>query len=348
MIMNKGLKRFVYASGFLLFFSGVIFGAYALVFRSAPSCFDGRQNGDETGIDCGGTCMPCAQKYAQAIEVGNVLRFASDGKTVIVAEINNPNDDYGFKDVTYVMQALDESGQTIASATGNAFLYDRRTKGGRYLVDTLDVPGGSVGEVSIGFFEPQVVSREEFSEPNVNIQRSSTDIIGLKKTVEPIYVFTRDINVKTVGDEVKKLEEFLYQKQFLKKLPDGTFDADTKAALVAYQKSRAIIPASGLFGPATRAKVNAEVERVTKAVIEPGGGVSINGNIKNNDIITASKVVITGLLYDAMGAIVGGSKTELDLVEATEERAFKILFPDTVPLDRIDTTKTRLFVDAIK
>jgi len=346
--MSSRLKQVIYGVGFLLVFSAVAFGVYALLFRPAPTCFDGRRNGNETGIDCGGGCVPCAQKYAQALIVGAVRTFASNGKTVVIAAINNPNDDYGIREVAYTINALDEGGQTVASATGNTFIYDRRTKGDRYIVGTLDVHGGSVASVAVEFSEPQVVPRMEFVEPNVNIQRSSTDIVGLKKTTEPVYVFTRTIDAKTAGDEVKKLEEFLQQKQFLKKLPDGTFDADTKAALVAYQKARNITPASGLFGPLTRAKVNAEMERVTKVTISPDGEVSINGTIKNNDIIDASRVVITGLLYDASGSMVGGSKTELDRVDATEERVFKILFPKTVPLDLVDTIKTRVFVDAIK
>jgi hypothetical protein len=28
--------------------------------RPAPTCTDGRRNGSETGIDCGGSCGPCA------------------------------------------------------------------------------------------------------------------------------------------------------------------------------------------------------------------------------------------------------------------------------------------------
>lgn len=346
--MGSGPKQFIYGAGFLLFFSAVIFGVYAMLFRSTPTCFDGRQNGQETGVDCGGMCMPCAQKYAQDITVGNVLRFASGGKVVIVAAISNPNDDYGFKRVAYTMKAHDANGQVIASAGGHTFIYDRKTKGNRYLVDTLDAPEGSVATVTIDFSEPQVVSREEFVEPNVSMKQSSTDIVGLKKITEPVYVFTRVIDAKTTGIEVQKLEEFLYQKQFLKKLPDGTFDADTKAALVAYQKSRKILPVNGVFGTATRKKINAEVARVTKLVVEPGGGVSITGSVKNNDIISASKVVVTGLLYDSAGSIVGGSKTELDAVDAAEERTFKIVFPKTVPIDRVDTARTRLFVDSIR
>lgn len=347
-VMNRGLKQFIYGAGFLLFFSAVVFGVYVLVFRSTPSCFDARKNGGEVGVDCGGPCAPCEQKYALPIEVSGVTRFGSGGKTVVAVAMHNPNDDYGFKDVTYILKGLDVNGMVVASVSGHTFIYDRKTKGDRYLIDTLEASSDSISEVAVEFSSPQVAAREAFFEPDVNVMRYVTDIAGLGRVTEPVFVFTKEINTTTTGNEVKQLEDFLYQKQFLKKLPDGTFDADTRAALVAYQKARNIIPASGLFGPLTRAKVNAEVDRVTRLVVEPQGSVAISGIIKNNDLVAASKTVVTSLLYDASGIWLGGSKTELENVQATEERAFKIVFPETVPVNRIDETKTRVFVDSIK
>lgn len=347
-VMNRGLKQFIYGAGFLLFFSAVAFGVYVLVFRSAPSCFDVRQNGKEMGIDCGGPCAPCEQKYALSIEVSGVTQFGSGGKTVVVVAMHNPNDDYGFKDVTYRLKGLAMDGSVVASVSGHAFIYDRKTKGNRYLVDTLEASSDSITKVVVEFSNPQVVAREELVEPDVNIMRYVTDIAGLGRVTEPVFVFTKEINTTTIGNEVKQLEDFLYQKQFLKKLPDGTFDADTRTALVAYQKARSIIPASGLFGPLTRAKVNAEVDRITRLVVEPRGSVAVSGAIKNNDLVASAKTVVTALLYDASGIWLGGSKTELENVQATEERVFKVVFPETVPVDRIDETKTRVFVDSIK
>lgn len=347
--MNRGLKQFVYGAGFLLFFSGVMFGVYSLVFKAAPTCFDAKQNGTETGVDCGGGCAPCGQKYARDIEVDSMVTFSSgDTRTVVVAYLKNPNDDFGFRDVIYTITAKDGSGATIGTASDHAFLYDRASKGGSYLIATIGAAKENIADISIVFTEPQVAAREDFIEPKVSVQRSTTDIVGLKKVTEPLFVFTRDLGMKTTGDEVQKLEEFLYQKQFLKKLPNGAFDLDTKLALTDYQKARKIAPANGIFDARTRTRVNAEIDRVTKFVIESNGSVTIGGTIKNNDIVNASRVVVTGLLYDATGIMIGGSKTEINDMQAAEEQAFKIVFPKTVPIDKIDTTRTRVFVDSIK
>lgn len=333
----------------MLFFSGVIFGVYLLMFKAPPTCSDAKQNGMETGIDCGGGCAPCGQKYAQNIEVSSVVKFPfGSARTVIVIYLKNPNDDFGFRDVIYTIEAKDASGEATGMVNGHMFMYDRSAKIGRYIVATIDVPIENIADTSITFSAPQVVPKDEFIEPRVSIKRSSTDIVGLRKITEPSYVFVKDLAMKATGDDVKKLEEFLYQKQFFKKLADSTFDLDTKLALIDYQKARRISPASGIFDAKTRAKVNAEVDRVTKLVVQPESSVSISGNVKNDDIKGASKVVITGLLYDSMGVQLGGSKTELDELSAAEERIFKIVFPKTTEIDRVDTTRTRLFVDSIQ
>ena len=347
--MNRGLKQFTYGAGFLLFFSAVIYGVYALTLKPTPTCFDNRQNGTETGIDCGGGCTPCAQKYAQDIEVDSIIKFASgDARTVVIAYLKNPNDAYGFRDVLYTITAKDVSGQTIGSTSDHLFMYDRSAKIGRYVVAVLDVPMADINDLAMTFSDKVVVARDAFIEPRVSITRSSTDVTGLKTVTGPAYVFGRDLGMKETGDDVKQLEEFLLQKQFFMKLPDGTFDLDTKLALTAYQKSRKIAPANGIFDARTRAKVNAEVDRVTKTVIGSDASVTVGGAIKNNDIVNASKVMITALLYDATGVQLGGSKTELDDMQAGEERSFKILFPKTVAFDQIDPLRTRLFVDAIR
>ncbi|MBU6431623.1 hypothetical protein KGQ29_04640, partial [Patescibacteria group bacterium] len=54
---------------FLIFaaflFSFIILPAY-FIFYKAPTCFDGKQNGDEKGVDCGGSCVNlCRSQYLE-------------------------------------------------------------------------------------------------------------------------------------------------------------------------------------------------------------------------------------------------------------------------------------------
>jgi hypothetical protein len=77
------------------------------------------------------------------------------------------------------------------------------------------------------------------------------------------FVFTRDLQVYDVGNDVKQLQKFLNAQGFLlSQAGPGSpgnettkFGAKTKAALIRFQKSVGITPASGYFGPVTRAYV---------------------------------------------------------------------------------------------
>ncbi len=65
---------------------------FFLLYRS-PTCFDGKQNGGETGIDCGGSCqLLCTALSLPLILKGDpqVLRV-QDNTFEIVAIIENPN-----------------------------------------------------------------------------------------------------------------------------------------------------------------------------------------------------------------------------------------------------------------
>ncbi len=85
-------KRFILA---LVIFILVVLvgGPVYLYFHKAPTCFDKKQNADETGVDCGGSCtLVCTTETLPLIMKGDpqVLRVATSTYEV-VAYIQNPN-----------------------------------------------------------------------------------------------------------------------------------------------------------------------------------------------------------------------------------------------------------------
>ena len=79
-----------------------------------------------------------------------------------------------------------------------------------------------------------------------------------------LFTFTRNLQVGMMGADVKQLQLFLISQNAgpaARKLKahgaTQTFAILTKAALVEFQKSVDITPASGYFGPITRTWVNA-------------------------------------------------------------------------------------------
>lgn len=68
------------------------------------------------------------------------------------------------------------------------------------------------------------------------------------------YNFTRDLTVGSKGDDVSALQQILIDGGYLKiAAPTGYFGSLTKSALAAWQKANGISPASGYFGPKSRA-----------------------------------------------------------------------------------------------
>jgi hypothetical protein len=74
-----------------------------------PTCTDGIQNGDETGIDCGGTCDPC--------EVGIQGQWQSSGANVAPLLVNLFGTDSIYAefrtDLTYTVEQYDTSGAVL-------------------------------------------------------------------------------------------------------------------------------------------------------------------------------------------------------------------------------------------
>ena len=94
-------------------------------FNKPATCFDSKQNGDERGVDCGGSCklicttdvIPLDIKYAKAV--------ASDiGLYDIVALIENRNKDKDTHDgkIDYTFLIYDRSGSVIKTISGSTTL----------------------------------------------------------------------------------------------------------------------------------------------------------------------------------------------------------------------------------
>lgn len=81
-----------------------------------------------------------------------------------------------------------------------------------------------------------------------------------------VRVFKNNLTVGSLGSQVKALQEFLNARGFIVEASGPgspgnettRFGAATKAALIKYQKARGIAPASGYFGPKTRAQAESE------------------------------------------------------------------------------------------
>lgn len=90
------------------------------LFYTAPSCTDNTKNGDEQGVDCGGSCTKlCASAFLD-IPSPSWVRFREIAPRLynVAAYIVNPNPNAGARNISYRLNILDREGLEIAEATG--------------------------------------------------------------------------------------------------------------------------------------------------------------------------------------------------------------------------------------
>ncbi|MEX2368985.1 MAG: hypothetical protein WD552_01165 [Candidatus Paceibacterota bacterium] len=109
----------------LLLVAGVV---YVATFFPEPTCFDGEQSGDETGIDCGGSCALVCQAQTSAASVVWDRAFQVGGDVYsLAAYIENPNTDLVAEDVSYIFRLYDKDNIFITERRGSTTLLPQAT-----------------------------------------------------------------------------------------------------------------------------------------------------------------------------------------------------------------------------
>lgn len=121
-------KQFLYGTLYLSILGALVWGIYSITLRPAPSCFDNYQNGTETGIDCGGSCISCEVKNLQPLFVGAPVLLGDDRAFTATAELQNPNASFSARNFSYVVNFYDTAGTLLKSVTSKSFVYAGQTK----------------------------------------------------------------------------------------------------------------------------------------------------------------------------------------------------------------------------
>ncbi|MCR4279133.1 MAG: hypothetical protein NUV78_00090 [Candidatus Zambryskibacteria bacterium] len=90
---SRNRKRIILAI-VIIFVVGLIGLPAYLIFYKAPTCFDGKLNGDETGVDCGGSCqLLCSAESVPLLIKGDprVLTLAPNTFQVVALVENSNN-----------------------------------------------------------------------------------------------------------------------------------------------------------------------------------------------------------------------------------------------------------------
>lgn len=130
--MTWALKRqILYVLILLLFFGGVAFLIIYPQFNKPPTCNDGRQNGKETGVDCGGTCVRACSNQVEDISViwSRIFKVVP-GRYNAVAYLINHNENAVALKVNYRFRFADKNNIYIGKRDGSTYV----PPGGRFAV----------------------------------------------------------------------------------------------------------------------------------------------------------------------------------------------------------------------
>ncbi|MDB5189210.1 MAG: hypothetical protein JWL82_167 [Parcubacteria group bacterium] len=116
-------KRFTILSIIGIVIVAVVGGTAYLTLHQAPSCVDHKQNQDEEGIDCGGMCTYlCSASQAEPSAKFVLPLHPSEGRTDIIASIENPNPSSAAKNLKYTIELYSASNAVVARKVGTVDL----------------------------------------------------------------------------------------------------------------------------------------------------------------------------------------------------------------------------------
>src|SRR3989338_7543276 len=122
--MTWALKRQLSYIGILILFFGIF--AFLIIYpgsKETPTCFDGRQNGTETGVDCGGTCARACLFESGQVSVRLARAFeVIPGRYNAVAYLTNHNKNLSAGRVKYQFRFADKDNVYLGRREGYTYI----------------------------------------------------------------------------------------------------------------------------------------------------------------------------------------------------------------------------------
>lgn len=113
-----GKRKFLYLSIIFIVFLAVSVPIIYSIYPK-PSCFDGKQNQNEKGVDCDGSCQKVCLELTNPLQVLWARPFEiSEGVYGAVAYVSNPNFSLGAKDIPYTFKLYDNRNILIEERRG--------------------------------------------------------------------------------------------------------------------------------------------------------------------------------------------------------------------------------------
>lgn len=206
-------RRVIYGGGFCLFWLGIFTTIYIVYFHVPPSCFDGRQNADERGVDCGGSCVRiCAFDVVSPTITWGRAFPGNNGMYNVVAYVENKNRSAATPEMRYTISLYDASG-LIAERSGTTIVppdssypifEDRIDTNGRTPTQTfVEIEPSSLWVPAPNAASQFTISNRSLSgvdfKPRLNATIYNNDLDEAKEVEVVATIFDRDGNALTAS-----------------------------------------------------------------------------------------------------------------------------------------------------
>lgn len=119
----RSRRQGTYLGIFSLIILAVLFVVLYPVLNKPPTCFDKKQNGIETGVDCGGDCILYCPKTVALPRVDFAAIFPVSGDVYnAVALLTSTDPNAGARKAAYTFTFYDEAGKVINESKGSTFI----------------------------------------------------------------------------------------------------------------------------------------------------------------------------------------------------------------------------------
>lgn len=303
--MQERLFKQIVISLFTSIFIGVnIFGFYQIFLKPSPSCFDKKKNGNETKIDCGGSCVSCEVKTLQPLDYTSTAFFVTqNNKIFIYQKIINANETWGVKSFEYKL-SLVSNGQVGQTINDKEYILPLQSK---YIVKVIEKPNIKIDSINFEInkdtiewaqaISKELVNSDVLSVTNVNLSFGSGKTVSTKAVAGNIvYNFNKDLRRGDTGENVASLQAVLAKDQSI--YPEGIvnsiFDVNTYKAVIRFQRVNKIVPQTGIVDINTRNVLN-QLYGGTVEIKTQASNVMFENNLKfgdkNSDVSELQRVL---------------------------------------------------------
>lgn len=167
--MRIGIKKQILYGGAFLFIVALFLFLIISAIIPNPTCFDGKQNQKEEGVDCGGPCQAC-KPPVKDLKIGWTKYFKiKEGVFDAVVNIKNPNLIYGASKIDYEFIFFEKTGKELTRKSGRSFIIPLDS---RYIIESAIPIKGEPTRIK---FE---IKNIEWTEVNENLRNINLSVIN--------------------------------------------------------------------------------------------------------------------------------------------------------------------------